>query len=260
MNPTITRIRIICLTIFNEEEHYNYMKLHNEEHLKFLRENTEIMNDLKVFYIMYKKLDNLEYLIDGNMLYINGEETYIPGILNKTLSAMEIITTKLNIEYEFILRTNASTVIDYYELFKYLNRHNFDIENKYYYIGFYYNLSWYDYKNGIYDNTYHGTRFCNGTFMLINKRLILNIVNNSEKLLRNLIDDVSIGQYINTVDNVEEIDIKELSLFNYDNFVRDIPYISYLNNRNKHWRTIDVIHFRHQTKIIEESILKLIKL
>lgn len=249
----MTYPRVICLTIFNSEQYYNEMKTYNEEYLDFLDKHTTIMENLKVFYIMYKKLYCEDYLIDGNMLYINGDETYMPGILNKTIAAMEIITTKLNIDYDFILRTNASTVINYIELFKYLNSYDFTLDKQHYYIGPYYNLSWYDYHNGIIDNTHHGTRFCSGTCMLINKSLIINIINNKEKLLLNLIDDVSIGQYINTVENVHEIDIKELTLFNYDHFLREIPYILYLNNLNKNNRVIDVVHFRHQVMIIKAS-------
>ena len=77
-----------------------------------------------MFYITFKNLNGQEYLIDGNILYIHGEETFLPGVLNKTLDAMKVITNNLNIQYDFILRSNASTVINYYSLFRYIEELN----------------------------------------------------------------------------------------------------------------------------------------
>lgn len=249
--------KIICLTIFNNNDHYNSyyneMKDHNEHYINFLKNNSSFSKTLTLFYIIYKKLDKLDYLIEGNILYINGDETYMPGILDKTLLAMEIITNKLNIDYDFILRTNASTVIDYFELYNYLNSCDINVNENYYYIGTYYHLNWYDYKNGIIDNTYHGTRFCSGTFTMINKLLTINIINNNDKVLRNLIDDVSIGQYVNTVNNVKEIDVRDFALFKYEEYSKDKKYISYLNNTNKEDRIIDVMNFKYQINTIIEN-------
>jgi hypothetical protein len=202
---------------------------------------------------MYKQLENADYLIDGNMLYINGTETYMPGILNKTLHAMEIITTKLNIEYDFILRTNASTVINYIELYNFIETSSFDLQNNYYYIGNFLNLSWLDPPRGIIDNTYHGTKYSEGVFILINKLLALNIINNSHKLVRNIIDDVSIGQYINTLDIVHCTNINNRILVNHINFNNNLSYIAFLNHSNKDNRVIDVSNFKFQ---IEHLIMK----
>jgi hypothetical protein len=253
--------KIVCLTIFNNNDHYNCyyneMKEHNEYYIKFLNNNAVFSKNLTVLYIIYKNLDKLDYLVEGNLLYINGDETYMPGILDKTLLAMEIVTNKLNIEYDFILRTNASTVIDYFELYDYLKNCDINVNEHYYYIGTYYNLTWYDYKNGIIDDTYHGTRFCSGTFTMINRLLTINIINNNDKILRNLIDDVSIGQYVNTVKNVKEIDIRDLALFRCEEYSTDKKYISYLNNTNKEDRIVDVINFKCQINSIIENRKKL---
>lgn len=238
--------KIICITIYNKNEYYDRMKTANEKYLNWLYTNTKIMNNLRVFYIVYTKLENVDYIIEGNTLFINGEETYMPGILDKTLCAMDIITTKLNIEYDFILRANASVVINYIELFSYLKTAQFDFLNNNYYIGPYNTLGWIDPKNGIIDTTYYGTRFCGGAFILLNKQLVLNIIHNSTKLLRNLIDDVSIGQYINTLDNVHQIDIKDCVLFNHNNYNKYESYIALINNTNKDNRMIDVCNFMFQ--------------
>ena len=106
--------KIISLVIYTEESNYDKMKKMNDEYLLYLHTHTEITKNVQLFYIVYKKLElELEYILNGNILYINGEETYIPGILNKTVHAMEILTYKLNIEYDFILRTNCIHIINH---------------------------------------------------------------------------------------------------------------------------------------------------
>jgi len=160
--------KIVVLIIYNDMTCYETMKKYNEEHLLFLEKYSEIMKYVTVFYITYKNLNGTQYLIDGNTLYIDGEELYIPGILQKTLTAMEIITNKLNIDYDFILRTNASAVLNYYEIFKYIE----DLYNeKNLYIGLFGELSWYDPGCGIIDNTYHGTRYCGEVLNYLKKTL-----------------------------------------------------------------------------------------
>ena len=246
--------KIISLVIYTEESNYDKMKKMNDEYLLYLHTHTKITQSVQLFYIVYKKLElELEYILNGNILYINGEETYIPGILNKTVHAMEILTYKLNIEYDFILRTNCSTVINFQQCINYINTLNINIDTKYY-IGPYNCLTWYDHTNGIIDNTYHGTRFCGGAFILINKPLVLDIINNKDKLVYTLIDDVSIGQYINTIPNIIEICVKDNINFNYKDNINNINFLAYFNNTNKLNRIIDVNNFKTQIDIITTNI------
>ena len=48
------------------------------------------------------------------MIYIKGEETFIPGILEKTLLAIKI--SSKNFTYDYIVRTNISTLVNYIKL------------------------------------------------------------------------------------------------------------------------------------------------
>lgn len=238
--------KIVVLVIYNNDIYYNEMKKLNEEYLQCLNKHSEIMKNITILYITYKNLSDCEYIIDENILYINGCETYIPGILNKTISAFEIITNKLNIEYDFMLRTNASAVINFYELYDYVNKVE-KSDTNYYYIGPFNNLSWFDYKNGIIDNKYHGTNYCGGAFILLNNLLVINIIYNKEKLVNNVIDDVSIGQYINSIKNVEMVCVKDkINLMIDQTKEQGQRLLAYVNNRNKHNRSIDVNNFKNQ--------------
>ena len=241
-NEAISK-KIVVLTIFNENDHYEEMKRANEKYLAFLENSSEIMNSVTVFYIMYKNLNGLEYLIDGNMLYIHGEETILPGLLTKTLVAMDIVTNKLNLQYDFIIRTSASTALNYHEIVYYME--DLNITSKYSYIGYFNFLNYYHKEFGIIDNTYFGTRYCGGSFMIFNKALALNMIKNKEKFVTSIIDDVSIGQYINTLENVTEIDVKD-RMHVGSNFDINKSFLGYCNNQYKLDRNIDVNNFKEQ--------------
>ena len=243
--------KIIVLIIFNENDHYEEMKRANEQYLSFLEKSSEIMNSVTIFYIMYKNLNGLEYLIDGNMLYIHGEETFLPGLLTKTLEAMDIATNKLNLQYDFIIRGNASIVIDYHETLSYLE--DLKVTNDFNYIGNLMTLAWYDNYCGITDNTYFGTRYCGGAFMLFNKELVLNMIQNKDKFVTSVIDDVSIGQYINRLENVAEIDITDRIQYYSNLDDNTASFYAYCNNKNKHDRIIDVNNFKKRINYLCEK-------
>jgi hypothetical protein len=61
---------------------------------------------VKYFYIESKFL-NTEVIEDNNYLYINGLESFIPGIYQKSIKAIEYVTN--NYSFDYVIRTNLST-------------------------------------------------------------------------------------------------------------------------------------------------------
>jgi hypothetical protein len=61
--------------------------------------------------------DTVEFDQDAMTIYVKGEETYIPGILNKTIEAIRAI----GLDYDFVWRTNLSSVLDFDGLIRYCN-------------------------------------------------------------------------------------------------------------------------------------------
>jgi hypothetical protein len=59
--------------------------------------------------------DTVEFDRDTMTIYVKGEETFIPGILNKTVEAIRAI----GLEYDFVWRTNLSSVLDFDGLLRY---------------------------------------------------------------------------------------------------------------------------------------------
>jgi len=126
--------------------------------------------------------------VHDDILYIKGDEGYIPNILDKTIKAFEYFNTK--IDYDYIVRSNISTVIDFNLLTEKIEK------DKPSYGGPYSTLNWLDPNGGIVDKTYFGLKFVTGTSIILSKKLIKKILENKHKINYNIIDDVAIGLLI----------------------------------------------------------------
>lgn len=68
--------------------------------------------DLDYFFYMYKNDISEPAIIDGKYIYIKGEETFIPGVLNKTI---EVLIIFYNLGFDNFIRLNATTFVNFYE-------------------------------------------------------------------------------------------------------------------------------------------------
>ena len=201
------KVKVLFLAIYNETPHYIQMYRSHVNYLNYLKHKFN-NNNPTYYFVIFKDLGNKEYLVDDKnyMLYINGIETFVPGILDKTIKALDVIHNKLKLEYDFIFRTNISTFIHFENTFSYLK--NFaDPKKEMFYIGPLLRLQWLDRACGIFDKRYWGTAYCAGTCIMMSYALVENIIINREKIHYNIIDDVSIGHYVSQVENVKKINI-----------------------------------------------------
>ena len=74
---------------------------------------------IKFFYLEYKGFQEPEIIENGNYLYFHGNESFIPGIYQKSIKAIQYINKKY--EYEFILRTNLSSFLNLNNILTYLD-------------------------------------------------------------------------------------------------------------------------------------------
>ena len=89
--------------------------------------------DIKFYFYSYS-IESDEIIDD--QIFIKGEETFIPGILNKTIKVFQMFKS-----YDYIIRLNASTMIDLTKVdfdnrengdyFGYLNSISVDLNEKY---------------------------------------------------------------------------------------------------------------------------------
>ena len=132
--------------------------------------------------------DTVEFDREAMTIYVKGEETYIPGILNKTIEAIRAI----GLDYDFVWRTNLSSVLDFDGLIRYCNgvlrSHDvLDGSNKKVLYAGYIGLAPIEAE---FDSH---IRFASGSGFLLSREAVQYLLDNISLLRRDLIDDVAIG-------------------------------------------------------------------
>lgn len=188
-------------------------------------------NNVCTYFIVYKNdvksKYNTDYYIEDDMFYINGTENRIPGILNKTLFALENLN---HIEYDYLVRSNISTIIEFDRLIDYLN--NNPIE--YYGSGLLVDLQWLG--NGVTDKKVLGTIFASGTSIIFTKNAVNDIIKNKQIIKRDIIDDVAFGIFVKEYKKIipQQINIKyfcEVPYFN-TNLLSKSLFLEKIKNNN----------------------------
>ena len=115
------------------------------------------------------------------------------NILNKTIKAMDFVTNTLQLSYDFLIRTNITTVLNIPQLLKELAplpRENICIGgNKM-------QLKWICPSYGVTDNRYRDRWFIQGTSIIFSKDVCKNIVKNQNKIEKTIVDDISLFMYL----------------------------------------------------------------
>jgi hypothetical protein len=96
------KVRLIFLIISsNNDPSYTKMK-------KFIGANyARIKDKIKYFFIEHTENITGDVVELGNHIYIKGKETFIPGIYDKTIKAIEHVNEKY--DYDYLIRTNLSS-------------------------------------------------------------------------------------------------------------------------------------------------------
>lgn len=128
--------------------------------------------------------DTVEFDRDAMTIYVKGDETYIPGILNKTVEAIRAI----GLEYDFVWRTNLSSVLDFDGLLRYCRGQTSQNLRCVFYAG-YTGLADVATNKDIDSNI----RFASGSGFLLSREAVQYLIDNEGMLRRDLIDDVAIG-------------------------------------------------------------------
>ena len=174
--PSIT---IINLVLYSNNEDYNEMyKLTREYYKKF--------KNVKTIYYKFNENNKEEYELNLDILDIKGKETFIPGILDKTIKAFKYIYN--HYKFDYIVRSNISTIINFDLLTNYLKYNKFDYGG-----GLKMLIHSIEKTYGIVDNSYFGKEYASGTSIIISKEIVNEIINNQNKINYTVIDDVAIG-------------------------------------------------------------------
>lgn len=126
--------------------------------------------------------DEKDNLIEDNTFYIKGKESYHPGIRDKTLDCFDYIT-KQHWQYDFIIRTNLSSLWNFDALIQYLDT----LPN-----------------NNVYSGcigNHQGIPFISGSGFIMSPDVVKKIIEHKEMVNEsNIIDDVDIGYLIDKID------------------------------------------------------------
>lgn len=112
--------RLLNLIIYNPASEFERtIKPHLSDYLKTIPY-------LTAYFISLRDQPN-EVEIEGDCMFIKGKETFIPGILDKTIKAMKYCVD-INLPFTYFVRSNISTMINYAQFpFEELddNRHHY---------------------------------------------------------------------------------------------------------------------------------------
>lgn len=213
-------LKIINIIIYNETPEYNLMKQALSIYLDY--------KNIDYYFCMFDENLEKESLIKDRTIYIKGKESYIYGILYKTLQSFKIFD-----EYDYIIRSNISSFIDFDILTQILSSDS------------------YDYTGGLicpfctsYDvtgytqdkiNLYGRIPFVEGTCIILSKNAVKILLDNEQLLYSyELVDELAIGLFFNDKNLLKRLNYSKLYTENKD-------LIGYLVYRNKRKNRIEDI-------------------
>jgi hypothetical protein len=134
--------------------------------------------------------ENVE--INGDFIYVNGPETLL-NIMHKTIESIDYLFNALGCKYDYIVRTNISTIVNIPKLKDYFN----ELPKKNVYTGgSILNLNWIDYNSGIVDDSLFGTEYAQGTCIILSKDVVEHMIKNKKNIRYDVVDDISFGVYV----------------------------------------------------------------
>jgi len=174
-------LMFVNLVLYSKDEDYEKM-------YKLTRDYYKTFKHVKTIYYKYNEDISSDFTLKGDILDIKGKETYVPGILEKTLRAFNIVSKN---EFDYLVRSNISTIVNFDLLADYLS------ENPIGYGGGLKNvLHQLDESAGIVDDKYFGTEYASGTSIILSKNTLTDVLKFKDDIKKTFIDDVAIGIFV----------------------------------------------------------------
>lgn len=195
---------IIIIVIASRGKTYdNFINHYWKNIIEYVNNNH---NNIKIYLIFGNDLNMDGILVDKDDIIIsNSKESWIPGILEKTIFSLEYIDK--NYDYKHIFRTNLSSFLIINNLIKMSDK----LDNKELYGG----------VVGLHENT----NYVSGAGIWLSKDYVRYIINNKNKINYNEIDDVAIGLLMKNkkiTDGINRYDIKEGEIIDKKSFSKII--------------------------------------
>jgi hypothetical protein len=207
-------------------------------------------SDVSTYFYKYDENISGNIEITGDIINIKGRESYMPGILNKTIDAFMLFKNNGEYEkYDYIIRSNISSIVNFSLLSEQLELNP---------VEYYGSTNIGNIKMGK-----KNVPFASGTNIIMSKKGYMTLVDNINLLNRALIDDLSIALFfhrlnikITNVGKAGENGIAFVSMLKddleYKKLVRD-KYLVY-RNRSEDNRQYDVINMRNIIKYLTSHL------
>jgi hypothetical protein len=175
--------RILHLVLFSHDIYYDRM-------YTLLSPYYAKSSNVRTYFYTYSPDLSDDYTIIGNILYIKGTESYVPGILEKTIKAFQYFAPLYD-EFDYVVRTNISTITNLQILSEQLIalplKHGTCWLNTIQYI---------HPSAGITDFKWFGTKFASGSNIIFSIDVFREFMSKIDHIRMNIVDDVSIGIYL----------------------------------------------------------------
>jgi hypothetical protein len=209
-------LKYVNLVLYSDDREYNQMKEITEKYYK------KFENVTTIYYKFDKDISD-KYKMEGNLLKIKGTESYLPGILDKTLKAMEyVVNNKYDCDY--LVRSNISTIVDFELLDKELTKKPIEYGG-----GLINELKMIDKNGGIVDETYFGLKYVSGTAIVFSKNTLDQVIANRDKINYKIIDDVAIGLLMRDELKKPAEQVGSFLIVSDSNISDKKPYVFYRN-------------------------------
>ena len=198
---------IMHLVLFSHSDEYDEM-------YNITKQYYQQFHNVTTIYYTFSDSNRDAYQMNG-ILYLPGKETYIPGILDKTIKAFEFVKDK---PFDYLIRSNISTIINFNNLSSIVTQYPITFGG-----GIVYKHTW-----GGKDHKRYHTNFPSGTTIILSKPMLMGLLDKKDKINYNIIDDLEIGYVIEK----EFPSLPFYSLENYFVYVDEKTNIEELNYAN----------------------------
>jgi len=149
-------------------------------------------DEINTFFVVMRETQTNLVEQENDIIYVK-EKEHVLNVLYKTITALEYLFQKN--EYDFVIRSNISTIIHIPKLLQYL--HTIPT-TRIYTSSQFLNLQWIDHRAGIHNTSLFGTIYASGISITLSNDMVKYLINNKDKLRHDIVDDVSIGLFFKT--------------------------------------------------------------
>jgi len=182
-------MRVLHLVLFHDVEPYISLAKLSQSFYKSFESR-----GVQTYYYFFDPTVNV-ITQDGMFLRIPGVETVVPGILDKTLAAIQYFCDekKEQSAFDFLVRSNASTVINFYTILPIL----FARRDTLMYGGLQMFERTKTEPNYMHENLEHlyPLTYVQGTCIVLHKNAICALITNIARISNKPIDDIAIGLF-----------------------------------------------------------------